>query len=303
MPEEGVEWQEKSKILSFEEINHLVKLLVSVGVTNIRLTGGEPSIREDYLELIRMLKSDNPSITLSMTTNAIKLKNDAQALKESGMDRLNISLDTLSHIKFNDITRRDVFSKVIEGIEKAVEVGFKEIKINAVAIKDFNTTEDELRKFLDLATKFNIEIRFIELMPFTGMGWSNDKFISSEDLRNSISKISEITPLPLKDPSQTSRTWDIKNQNGRVGFISSVSESFCSTCDRIRITAEGNLRPCLHNNLEYPLREMIRCGKSDEEILQVIKKGLAEKWKEHPDFLSLTYLPPMDDREMIRIGG
>jgi cyclic pyranopterin phosphate synthase len=302
MPEEGIEWQEKRNILTFEEIIYLVEIFYDHGVRSFRLTGGEPTIREDFVLLIELMKAKFPDIEISMTTNALRLAELAPSIKKAGLDRLNISLDTLDHAKFEKMTRRDQFDKVIKGIEASIAVGFKEIKINAVSIKEFNDDYASLKKFIDFSEEHDIEVRFIEFMPFTGMNWNNGGFISSETLRQTISQHESLVPLDLVE-SSTSKIWALRDGKARLGFISSVSESFCNSCNRVRITAEGNFRPCLHNHKEYKLRDLIRKNGKGEEIIKIINTALHEKWKEHPDFLSPKYIPPIDDREMIRIGG
>ncbi|MHA2172516.1 MAG: GTP 3',8-cyclase MoaA [Candidatus Kariarchaeaceae archaeon] len=310
MPENGITLLQRDDILTFEEITRLTKLLWMCGVKKFRLTGGEPTIREDLVELCQMLRNEMQDIDLSMTTNGLRLSELALPLKQAGVNRLNISIDTFDEHRFNQITRRHAYEQVIEGIKTAISVGFDEIKLNAVAIQDFNNDYTSLKQFIDFSESNGIEIRFIEFMPFTGVEWGNQnnggnghKFIKSKELRDNIQKFEKMDELPLDDISRTSKTWSMRDQQAKIGFISSISESFCDQCNRIRITAEGNLRPCLHESKEYPLRDLLRSGASDDEILEKIRAGINQKWKEHPDFLSLTQLPLLNDREMIRIGG
>lgn len=303
MPEDGIEWQQKDKILSFEEILFLIDIFYNEGIRSYRITGGEPTIREDYVKLIKMIKSKFKDIDLSITTNGIKLKKYAAELKEAGLDRINISLDTLNHTKFEIMTRRKKFQDVINGIDEALKYNFKEIKINAVSLNQFNDDYDSLKEFIDFSEERGIEIRFIEFMPFTGMNWNNGEFVTSKNLRETINQNETMILLDTINVSQTSKTWSLRDGKAKIGFISSVSESFCHSCNRVRITADGDFRPCLHNAKEYPLRDLIRSNADQSTILKVIKLGLLEKWKEHPDFLSLNYIPPFNDREMIRIGG
>jgi len=302
MPEDGIDWLAKEEILSFEEIVRLIGIFYNQGVRRFRLTGGEPLLRTDIVNLVAMITKDHDDIELSMTTNGIKLTELAEHLADAGLNRINISLDTLDHVQFKELTRRDAFDQVMNGIKTAVAAGFDEIKINAVSLRGINDDLPTLLKFIEFSEKFNIEVRFIEIMPFTGNGWNEKRFISSQDLRERISRIDELIPLDVAS-SSTSTRWGMKGHNAQLGFISSVSESFCENCDRVRITVDGNLRPCLHNKKEYNLKELLRSGVSDEVILERIQLGLNEKWKEHPDFLSLRYKNPIADREMIRIGG
>ena len=308
--EEDVEWVELSKILSFEEINRLVGILYNLGVKKLRLTGGEPTIRHDngndIVDLVSLLKSNYPDLDIALTTNGVLLEKYSQPLKDAGLNRINISLDSLDKDKMEFITNRKYYDKIMAGVDTAIETGFDVIKINAVAMKNFNTDEESLRKFVNFIKKTGLELRFIEQMPFNGIDldtWKDKNYISSKDIRKKLHKLDEFEEDPLDDESQTSRMWSIKGGKGKIGFISSVSESFCSFCDRIRFTAEGNFRPCLHCNKEYPLLDLLRNHGSDEDIIKILKKGLNEKWDQHPDFLALQYLPPFDDREMIRIGG
>lgn len=303
MPEDGIEWVNREEILSFEEIIRIMEIFHRHQVRKFRLTGGEPTIRSDIISFISKVKKQMPDIDLSMTTNGLSLDRLAYDLKAAGLDRVNISLDTLHEEKYNKITRRKKFKHVIAGIKSALKADFDQVKINAVSIKSFNSDLESLTDFIDFSEEYGVEVRFIELMPFTGNEWEDGGFISSAKLREIIRKKEDLIELPMDNPSSTSKTWSARDGKAKLGFISSVTESFCDNCNRVRITAEGNLRPCLHNKKEYPLKPLIRSGASDSEILNLIKKGLNEKWKEHPDFLSLKYLPPLDDREMIRIGG
>lgn len=301
MPEEGITWVPKKEILTFEEILRLISLFYNCGIRKFRLSGGEPTLRHDIVNLIQLVKTEYPNIDLAMTTNAILLGNLADQLKLAGLDRLNISIDTLDKEKFKRITKRDQFDAVMKGIKFAIDCGFEDIKINAVSIKEFNDDHASLDKFIEFSKENNIEVRFIELMPFTGNDWKDKEFISSKDLRDKILKFRNLQQLPQL-PNSTSTRWKTQD-GGSLGFISSVTESFCDSCNRIRITAEGSLRPCLHNASEYDLKGLLRSDASDERILEQIRLGVMQKWKAHPNFLDLKYLPPFDDREMIKIGG
>ncbi len=312
MPEGGIPCVERKKILTYEEILRLVKIFRKCGIIKFRLTGGEPTLRHNIVGLVQMLTDEIQDIDLAMTTNGIYLDKLAKPLKKAGMKRLNISLDTLDRDKFRKITRNDDLDKVLRGISVAKDLGF-EIKINAVALKEFNTNEEDLGGFINFSEENDLEFRFIELMPFSKIGWNNgsinnggitEDFISSKEIIKTIRLSENITKLPVINQSQTSRSWSLREGKVKFGFISSVSESFCDSCDRIRITAEGYLRPCLHASKEYPLIDLLRNRASDEEIITRIRMGLNEKWKEHPDFLSLKYVPPLDDFSiMTRIGG
>lgn len=301
MPNGNINSAIKEDILTFEELNRIIGILYKKNVKKVRLTGGEPSLRKDFVKFCQLIRKNYPDIELSMTTNALKLKQYAKDLKKAGMDRLNISLDILDKIKFKNITQRDVYDDILDGIDLAIKLGFI-VKINAVSVKSFNDERVILEKFLEFSIEKQVPIRFIELMPFTGNKWSANKFLSSEELRERFKEIDEIIEMKKDHISQTSRVYSTK-KGASIGFISSVSESFCKNCNRIRITADGNLRPCLHQGNEYSLRDPIRSGASDNDILKIIEDGLSKKWTEHPNFLALQYLPPLDDRAMIHIGG
>lgn len=305
-----MEWVEVSKIMSFEEINRLVGILYGLGIKKLRLTGGEPTIRhdngKDIVDLVSLIKSNYQDLDVALTTNGVLLEKYAQPLRDAGLNRINISLDSLDKDKIEFITNRKYFDKIMKGVNAAIDIGFDVIKINAVAMKNFNTDEESLRKFVDFIKKTGLELRFIEQMPFNGIDiktWKEQNYISSNEIREKLYKLDDFEEDQLDDQSQTSRMWSIKGSKGKIGFISSVSESFCNFCDRIRFTAEGNFRPCLHCIKEYPLLDLLRNNGSDEQIIEILRKGLGEKWEQHPDFLDLQYLPPFDDREMIRIGG
>ncbi len=301
MPEEGVDWVPRSQILTFDELLRLVSIFHSFGVDKFRLTGGEPTIRSNFVQLVQSLQSICPSIRLSMTTNGLKLYEIAEDLQKAGMRKLNISLDTLDPQKYHDITLRDEFDSVIRGIKKAQSLDFEEIKINAVALKGFNI--EEIFDFIKFSDESGLEVRFIEFMPFSGNKWKVENYISKKEILNLIKQEYKVTEIPREDKSKTSVTYQIEGTKARIGFIASVSESFCKFCNRLRITTEGNVRTCLHSSHEIQLHDLIRNGASDEEIISAIQSGVKEKWEGHPDFRIIDYKPPVDDKSMILIGG
>lgn len=299
MPDEP-QFSPKDEIITFEEIVRLVKILHSTGIHKFRLTGGEPTLRKNIETLVRDIKSICPTISLGMTTNGARLSKLAPKLKRAGLDALNISLDSTNEKTFNHLIQRTHFREVMEGIEAAIHHGFK-TKINAVALKGL--TDKEIEDFLTFSEKKNVEVRFIELMPFNGNEDFRKFFLSKDEILNLMSKIDEPIMIPKDDPSKTSVTYTFRNRSARIGFIPSVTESFCSSCNRIRITASGTIRPCLHAPEETPLRPLLRMEVPDAEILETIRKCVNKKWKEHPDFNILTYKPPVSDRAMMLIGG
>lgn len=299
MPEEGIPWKKPDEILSFEEITRVAKVLHKTGVHKFRFTGGEPTIRTDFPVLVQMIHEICPEIELSITTNAIGLKQQAKVLYEAGIRKINVSLDTLHPDKFQKITLRDRFDDVMSGILEAKKYPFNTIKINAVAIKGFN--DDEILDFVDFSEKTGLTIRFIELMPFTGNNWSLGEYISKSELMKVLLNHEDVEEIPIKDPSQTSREYSLRQGKATIGFVASVSESFCEFCNRIRLTSEGTIRTCLHSSHEIPLRGHL--GKTDVEIYEILQRGVKEKWVGHPDFRKMHYKPPVDDRAMILIGG
>lgn len=298
MPEEGIEWQSHEKMLTFEEIVRIVRILHSTGITKFRFTGGEPTVRKEFPKLMREIANICPTIEISITTNGALLKDMTQELKDAGVKNLNISLDTLQRDKFKHLTRRDAFDDVIAGIKAAQNVGFDKIKVNVVALR--NTNMSELHDFIDFAEQTGITVRFIEIMPFNGNSWNSADYISKVDILKLMDE--PFQPIATDDQAQTSREYAFRNGNAIIGFIASVSESFCSTCDRLRVTAEGKIRPCLHDANEVSIMELLRGTGTDAQILNQITKIMQTKWKAHPDFLQ-NYKPPLSDRAMTLIGG
>jgi cyclic pyranopterin phosphate synthase len=282
MPAEGLPWLPKGDILSYEEIERLVRIMLRIGVEEVRLTGGEPLVRKDLPELIRRLARLGGLRSLSLTTNGYLLKQQAQALAEAGLRRINVSLDTLDHEKFYTLTRRDALSKVLEGleeIEKYPQVA--PIKINAVAIRDF--TEPEVIAFAQLARRKPYEVRWIEFMPLDAdQTWTKDDVLTGAEIKALIEEVFPLVPVEGRDPSSTSRVYRFADGvPGTVGFINPVSEPFCAQCDRIRLTAEGAFRTCLFSTVETDLRAPLRSGASDEELEQIIRAATWEKELKH----------------------
>ena len=253
MPAEGLPWLERAEILAFEEIARIVTLMASMGVGDVRLTGGEPLVRRDFPRLASMLASVPDVDDLSVTTNGFLLERDAAALVDAGIDRFNVSIDSLQRDRFYELTRRDALPQVLRGLEILGQ--FPEaypIKINAVAIRDF--TEEEVLPFAELARRTPYQIRFIEFMPLDAdHNWSMDQVLTGAEIRDAISAVYPLEPEP-REPSSTSRVYRFADGNGRIGFINPVSEPFCGDCNRIRLTADGRLRTCLFSLNETDLR-------------------------------------------------
>ncbi len=281
MPAEGLPWLKRSEILSYEEITRVVRIAASIGIEQVRLTGGEPLVRRDVPELIRMLKPLPGLRSLSLTTNGVLLKKQAVLLAEAGLTRINVSLDSLVREKFFQLTRRDQFDAVIEGLEELEKYpSIHPIKINAVAMRGF--TEDEVLDFAALARRKPYIVRWIEFMPLDAdQIWRKEDILTGAEILAIIEK--EYGPMTriMGDPSETARRYTFPDGVGEVGFINPVSEPFCSSCDRIRMTAEGKLRTCLFSTEETDLREPLRSGASDEVIEEIIRRAVWNKELKH----------------------
>ncbi len=280
MPAEGLPWLERSGILTFEEIARLVTLLGAMGVRDVRLTGGEPLVRRNFPALARMLSEIDDVDDLSVTTNGFLLERDAQALVEAGVNRFNVSVDSLQRDRFYEITRRDALPKVLRGLE--VLAGFPEahpIKVNAVAIRGF--TETEVLPFAEFARRTPYEIRFIEYMPLDAdHAWTPEQVLSGAEIREAISAVYPLEPEP-REPHATARVYRFADGHGRIGFINPVSEPFCGDCNRIRLTADGRLRTCLFSLNETDLREPLRSGASDADLEEIIRGAVWRKELKH----------------------
>ncbi|XP_056424607.1 molybdenum cofactor biosynthesis protein 1 isoform X2 [Hyla sarda] len=298
MPEEGVKLTPKNDLLTAAEIITLARLFVQEGVDKIRLTGGEPLIRPDVVDIIAQLRKLEGLKTIAVTTNGINLGRLLPKLQEAGLDVLNISLDTLVPAKFEFIVRRKGFHKVMEGIERAVELGYNPVKVNCVVMRGLN--EDELLDFVALTEKQPLDVRFIEYMPFDGNKWNFKKMVSYQEMLDTIrQKWPELEKVPTEIDS-TSKAFRVPGFQGQIGFITSMSDHFCGSCNRLRITADGNLKVCLFGNAEVSLRDRLRMGASEEELKQVIGAAVGRKKKQHAGMFNISQ---MKNRPMILIGG
>ncbi len=280
MPEEGIPKLEHESILSIEDIVRLVKVAVTVGIRKIRLTGGEPLVRKNIVQLIGRIHEIPEIDDIAITTNGILFADMAEELKAAGLDRVNFSLDTLTEEKFHYITRLGHVAGVKEAIFKALELGLEPVKINTVAIKGFN--EDELLDFAQLAYDFPLHIRFIEFMPVGDLlFWEKDRMITSEQIREIIERRYPLSPTKLVKGSGPARYFQLAGGRGTVGFITPMSHKFCSECNRLRMTAEGKLRGCLYDKKEIDLKAALRNKSNDEELKQLFIKTIALKPSEH----------------------
>lgn len=300
MPAENVQFLNRSKILSFEEIIRFVRLVVPLGVNKIRLTGGEPLVRKEIPELVKML-AEIPGIDdIGITTNGILLPQYAQQLYDAGLRRINISLDALNAKKFEEITRRDEYDKVIEGIQSAQAAGFDPVKINAVSIR--NMTEEEIVPFGRLARETGAEIRFIEFMPLDADNqWERDKVLFAHEIQEILTQgIMPLVPEKQSDKSAPASNFVFEDGVGRIGFIASVSNPFCMSCNRFRLTADGKLRNCLFSLEETDVRALFQSNVPDEQIIEVVRNSIAAK-KEGHEINTARFIQP--DRPMYSIGG
>jgi GTP 3',8-cyclase len=297
MPAEGLPWLERDDVLHFEEIERLVALLASMGVADVRLTGGEPLVRRDFPKLVAMLA---PLVEdLSITTNGYLLERDAEALVRAGATRFNVSIDSLQRDRFFEMTRRDALPRVLRGLE--VLASFPEahpIKVNAVAMRGF--TEDEVLPFARFARSHPYEVRFIEFMPLDAdHAWTPDSVLPGTEIRAIIEQRWPLEPVE-REPHATARVYRFADGRGSIGFINPVSEPFCGDCNRIRLTADGRLRTCLFSLNETDLRAPLRAGADDGELEQIIRNAVWRKELKHhvnePGFVQPA-------RTMSAIGG
>jgi cyclic pyranopterin phosphate synthase len=299
MPADGLPWLDRTEILSFEEMRRLMALLATMGVTSLRLTGGEPLVRREFPKLVAMLRSIEQLEEISVTTNGYLLERDAEALVRAGVDRFNVSVDSLARDAFFKITRRDALPQVIRGLEALAafpEVG--PIKINAIAMRDF--TEDEVLRFCELARTSDYQVRFIEFMPLDAdRNWKPEAVLTGAEIRRIIEAEHRLEEVP-REPHATARVYRFADGGGEIGFINPVSEPFCADCNRIRVTSDGKLRTCLFSIHETDLRDPLRSGASDAELEQIVRDAVWRKELKHrinePGFRQ----PP---RTMSQIGG
>ena len=300
MPADNVQFMKRDKLLSFEEIVRFVKLLVPFGINKLRLTGGEPLVRNELPKLVGMLSEIDGIKDIGITTNGILLADQAQDLYDAGLRRLNVSLDALDPVKFKEITRREGYEKVLEGIEVAQQVGFDPIKINAVSIRGM--TDSEIVPFGHFARSSGCDVRFIEYMPLDAdAAWEREKVLFAAEIVEVLSR--EIMPLVAEknpDPRAPSTDYSFEDGVGRVGFIPSVSQPFCEQCNRFRITADGKLRNCLFSLEETDVKELLRQPGTDAEIIAAVQNSIQKKWAGH-HINAEDFVQPK--RTMHSIGG
>ncbi len=299
MPAEGLPWLNRDALLTYEEIERLIRLLSAMGVHDVRLTGGEPLVRKELWRLVEKLAAIEDVRDLSLTTNGYLLERQVEDLVRAGLRRINVSLDALAPDRFFELTRRDSLAQVLEGLEAAQRhPQLRPIKVNVVAMRDF--TEAEVVRFAEFARRNPYQVRFIEFMPLDAdRAWSRDRVLPNDEVRAIIDAAYPLEAVG-RDRHGTSRRWRFADGRGEIGFISPVTEPFCGDCNRIRLTAEGMLRTCLFSMNETDLRAPLRSGASDDEIEDIIRDAVWRKELKHhvgePGFIQPA-------RSMSRIGG
>ncbi|KAM8833409.1 molybdenum cofactor biosynthesis protein 1-like isoform 2-T2 [Synchiropus picturatus] len=298
MPEEGVRLTPRAQLLTTAELLTLAGLFVREGVEKIRLTGGEPLIRPDVLDIIAELRKLEGLKTIAVTTNGMNLARLLPQLREAGLDLINVSLDSLLPAKFEFIVRRKGFHKVMEGIDQALDMGYRPLKVNCVVMRGLN--DDELLDFVALTEKRPLEVRFIEYMPFDGNRWNFRKMVSYQEMLDHIrQRWPDLQPL-VPGQADTAKTYRVPGFQGQVGFITSMSQHFCGSCSRLRLTADGSLKVCLFGASEVSLRDALRSGASEEQLLQVVGAAVGRKKKQHAGMFSISQ---SRNRPMVLIGG
>ncbi|XP_058833450.1 molybdenum cofactor biosynthesis protein 1 isoform X3 [Topomyia yanbarensis] len=286
MPAEGVQLTQKDNLLTTEEVLRLAGLFVQQGVRKIRLTGGEPTVRKDLTEIVQRLKLIPLLESVGITTNGLMLTRQLVGLQRAGLDALNISLDTLKAAKYEQITRRKGWERVIAGIDLAIQLGYKP-KVNCVLMKGFN--DGELCDFVAMTEDRDIDIRFIEYMPFTGNRWDTSTMVPFREALATIrARYPDFEPLE-NGPNDTSKAYRVPGFRGQIGFITSMTEHFCGTCNRLRITADGNLKVCLFGNTEVSLRDALRAGCSEDDLRCLISTAVKRKKKQHAESMRLHH--------------
>lgn len=297
MPEEGIAFEPGENLLTADEIVRLAGVFASLGIRKVRLTGGEPTLRRDLVEIARRISAVDEIETLAMTTNGSTLAKHCRTYREAGISILNVSLDSLDPEGFLRITRRNHLPLVQRGIAAALECGFTELKINCVVMKGINN--HEILDFVELARELPLTIRFIEFMPFLGNRWSGAGLYPYAQIREDIEARYKLNRVST-EPSAVGKDFQIPGFAGRVGFVTSMTESFCGSCDRVRLTADGAIKPCLFSPSEVCLRDMMRRGACDQDLEAAIRDAVKRKPKEH---LPMHQLPTVQRRSMIQIGG
>lgn len=287
------------EILTYEEMLHLVKLSVQSGIRKVRLTGGEPLVRKGFLGFLERLCTIEELNEVTLTTNGVLLKEFAADIKDCGICRINVSLDSLKAERFSHITGRDFFERVWQGIQEADRLGFSPIKINMVALRGIN--DDEILDFARLTLEKPYHVRFIEFMPVGAQNcWSWEKFISTDEIRSQIETLGTLRPIKADRFGGPAERFALEGSKGEIGFIGALSNHFCTQCNRLRLTAEGHLRSCLFSEREIDIKSPLRNGNDDGHLLELIRLAMESKPKDHGP---LGQGPRKCVRQMSTIGG
>ncbi|GAB4281026.1 MAG: GTP 3',8-cyclase MoaA [Deferrisomatales bacterium] len=278
MPEHGVEPLRHDQILSYEEILRVARIAVAMGIRKIRVTGGEPLVRRGIVEFVARLAALPSLDDLCLTTNGILLAEAAPELKRAGLRRVNVSLDTLREERFQEITRRTGLARVLQGLEEARRVGLSPVKVNVVAMRGLNG--DEVLDFARFAREFDYEVRFIEFMPADSEHWDEARVLTAREILDVVRTRYPLEPVPNGNPAGPCRSFRLPGA-GKIGVISPMSDHFCGTCNRLRLTAEGRLRSCLFSDRETDLRALLRASGEDEAVAQAIREAVAHKPQGH----------------------
>ena len=297
MPAEGLDWMAREDLLTYEELTRVARVCVErFGFNGIRLTGGEPTVRANLPVLIEQLSS--LGVDLSLTTNGTTLTNLASALVSAGLERINISLDSLKRERFEQITRRDELDKVLEGIDAAVGAGLAPVKINCVVMR--GVTDDEIVDFARFGRERGVTVRFIEFMPLDAQGeWTNEQVVTKAEIVAAIGEVFPLEPVAERESDPAAR-WRYVDGGGEFGVIPSVTEAFCESCDRVRLTADGMLRHCLFATRELDLRTLLRTEATDDDLAAAITAEVGAKWAGH-QINQVHFIRP--SRSMSQIGG
>ncbi len=299
MPEQGVQILPHSEILTYEEILRLTRLAVRSGIRKVRLTGGEPLVRKGLVDFVACLGEVKELEQITLTTNGVRLAELGGRLREHGVNRVNVSLDSLKPERFARITRRDVFHRVWEGLQAAERLGFDPIKINVVAMRGVN--DDEILDFARLSLEKPYHVRFIEFMPVgKENGWTNERFISIDEIRDRIGRLGSLRRLQWSEMDGPAERFALEGAQGEIGFIGALSHHFCSRCNRLRLTSAGTLRGCLFSDDEIDVKTPLRSGEPDEVLEGLIQRAIETKPAGHG---SMLQSPRKCSRPMSSIGG
>ncbi|MEZ5163424.1 MAG: GTP 3',8-cyclase MoaA [Fimbriimonadaceae bacterium] len=297
MPEHGINWLPSHDLLSDSEVIRMIRIFGGLGINKVRFTGGEPTLRPNLETLIAESKSIPGIEVVALTTNGTTLKRRAREYRSAGLDIINISLDSLQKGTFRDITLRDQLKNVLAGIEEALQAGIQEVKVNVVVMRGVN--ENEILDFVLLTQNWPLTVRFIEFMPFVGNKWSQASLIPYSEIRSAIEAKHDLIPIQ-NSPSSVGKDFFIPGYAGKIGFVTSMTETFCGDCDRIRLTADGAIKPCLFSPVEVNVRALLREGADEETIVEKIEEAIQRKPREHKPMIHLSTI---QERSMIQIGG